>query len=152
MYIIMDQFAWNWWCNFGKKRPPHWFANFPVGKCIRQWMRIDLIRIVTKSSLLQWLFTSKNDCQQIYQNTVTVIKFLWCSIMEYMVYYVLGIEESFKKKCKLLVEHIDCLKIKINKLKICEAEGKYYNRSCTCIFLTVGCMWFKLNTHKLHPQ
>jgi FtsZ-binding cell division protein ZapB len=35
----------------------------------------------------------------------------------------LGIEESFKKKCKLLVEYIDCLKIKIEELKRNEAEG-----------------------------
>ena len=37
--------------------------------------------------------------------------------------YALGIEESFKKKCKLLVEHIDCLKMKIEELKKSEAKG-----------------------------
>ena len=48
---------------------------------------------------------------------------------------IVGIEESFKKKCKLLVEHIDYLKMKIEELKKSETEGKYckYKRSI-CMF------------------
>ena len=37
--------------------------------------------------------------------------------------YALGIEESFKKKCKLLVEYIDYLKKNVEELKKNEAEG-----------------------------
>ena len=54
---------------------------------------------------------------------------------------VLGIEESFKKKCKLMVEHVDCLKMKIEELKKSQAEGwyrKYEQELCIiCLVLVV---------------